>query len=89
MLASSPSVGHDVSSSDGKIKPLSEEVIAKIAAGEVIVAPSNAIKELLENSLDAGADSITVEVSDDAGLKCFKIKDNGCGIGVCIFGFGL
>ncbi|KAF0982846.1 hypothetical protein FDP41_010825 [Naegleria fowleri] len=81
MLASSPSVGHDVSSSDGKIKPLSEEVIAKIAAGEVIVAPSNAIKELLENSLDAGADSITVEVSDDAGLKCFKIKDNGCGIG--------
>ncbi|KAG2374899.1 hypothetical protein C9374_010273 [Naegleria lovaniensis] len=81
MLQASSSDSTNKTSSDGKIKPLSEEVIAKIAAGEVIIGPSNAIKELLENSLDAGADSITIEVSDDAGLKCFKIKDNGCGIG--------
>ncbi|MBT3813888.1 DNA mismatch repair endonuclease MutL [Candidatus Woesearchaeota archaeon] len=62
-----------------KINLLSEDLINKIAAGEVIERPASVVKELVENSLDAGADIITVEIKD-SGKKLIKISDNGSGM---------
>lgn len=61
------------------IKLLSQETINKIAAGEVVERPLNAVKELVENSLDACANSITVEISE-AGKKLIRVSDNGYGM---------
>lgn len=63
----------------GKIVVLDELTINQIAAGEVIERPINVIKELVENSIDAKANNITVEVKN-AGKTYIKIIDNGCGI---------
>ncbi len=62
----------------GHIKPLTEETISQIAAGEVIERPSHLIKELAENALDASADEI--EIDFDQGGRFVQVKDNGCGI---------
>ena len=62
-----------------KINLLPKEVAELIAAGEVVERPSSVIKELVENSIDAGADNITVEINR-GGIAYLRITDNGCGI---------
>lgn len=62
-----------------RIKELSESVKRKIAAGEVVEGPFSVVKELLENSIDSGADEIDVTVFE-SGLKKIMVRDNGCGI---------
>lgn len=62
-----------------KIRVLNEHTINKIAAGEVIENPASVVKELVENSLDAGATEICVEING-GGRQLIRITDNGCGM---------
>ncbi|HWF46735.1 MAG TPA: DNA mismatch repair endonuclease MutL [Bryobacteraceae bacterium] len=63
----------------GRIRILSDNVANKIAAGEVVERPASVIKELLENSLDAGANEIRID-AENAGRRLLRIQDNGCGM---------
>ncbi len=62
-----------------KIIQLSQHVANLIAAGEVVERPASAVKELLENAVDAGASKITVEIRD-GGMTFLRVTDNGCGM---------
>lgn len=63
----------------GKIKVLDKSVSNIISAGEVVEKPRSVVKELVENSIDAGATSVTIEI-EEGGIKKICVIDNGCGI---------
>jgi DNA mismatch repair protein MutL len=63
----------------GQIKVLDQNTINMIAAGEVIERPASAVKELVENSIDAGATEIAIYV-EDGGKALIRVIDNGCGM---------
>jgi DNA mismatch repair protein MutL len=63
----------------GRIRVLSDNIANKIAAGEVVERPASVVKELLENSLDAGASDIRIDV-ENAGRRMLRITDDGCGM---------
>jgi DNA mismatch repair protein MutL len=68
-----------------RIVQLSQQVVARIAAGEVIERPASVLKELLENGIDAGSTRIDIEATQ-AGLDGIRVVDDGCGIDAAFAG---
>ena len=69
----------NMAESPGKIRQLDDAAINRIAAGEVVERPASAIKELVENALDAGATDITIDTAA-AGKTLIRVTDNGWGL---------
>src|ERR1700688_4459303 len=74
-----PAPSSSYNRSMGRIRILSDLVANQIAAGEVVERPASVVKELLENSLDAGASHFRIEV-DSGGRRLIRIADDGCGM---------
>ena len=68
-----------ISNRDGHVRQLPQQTINEIAAGEVIERPASVVKELVENSIDAGATRVDIAVTK-AGSKLVSVRDNGCGM---------
>lgn len=79
MPASNPNIGENRTGNRPVIRQLDDAAINRIAAGEVVERPASAVKELIENALDAGAQRIDISYAD-GGKTLIRVVDDGCGI---------